>query len=82
MRWKRSCTPGYWKNHTDSWPAAGYSPSQKVGSVFAQAALYPSLGSDTLHGALSFKGGSTIRDTLLSLASKLDADNNLGCPLN
>lgn len=122
----QGCTPGYWKNHTDSWPAAGYSPGQKVQSVFAQAALYPSLGSDTLHGALSFKGGSTLegaagnllrasvaslldashpgvnyprtpasvisdvnaalasgnRDTMLSLASEIDADNNLGCPLN
>ena len=35
-----SCTPGYWKNHMDSWPP------------------------------------------MLSLASALDADNNLGCPLN
>lgn len=122
----QGCTPGYWKNHTDSWPATGYSPGQKVQSVFAKASLYPGLGSDTLHAALSFKGGSTLegaagnllrasvaalldashpgvdyprtpasvisdvdaalasgnRDTLLSLASALDADNNLGCPLN
>ncbi|HSK78235.1 MAG TPA: hypothetical protein VLQ45_17410 [Thermoanaerobaculia bacterium] len=122
----QGCTPGYWKNHTDSWPAAGYSPGQKVQSVFAKASLYPGLGSDTLLGALSMKGGSTLegaagnllrasvaalldashpgvnyprtpasvlsdvdaalasgnRDAILSLASKLDADNNLGCPLN
>lgn len=120
------CTPGYWKNHTDSWPAAGYSPSQKVQSVFGQASLYPSLGSSTLLQALSFDGGSDLtgaagillrastaallnsahsgvdypwvsaqvisdvdaalasshRDTILALASKLDQDNNLGCPLN
>lgn len=29
-------TPGYWKNHTDSWPATGYSPTQTVSSVFAR----------------------------------------------
>jgi hypothetical protein len=122
----QGCTPGYWKNHTDSWPPTGYSPSQKVQSVFSQASLYPSLGNATLHEALSFQGGSDLtgasgillraatasllntshpgvdfprvtaqvigdvdaalasnnRDTILSLASALDDDNNLGCPLN
>ena len=122
----QGCTPGYWKNHTDSWPPTGYSPSQKVQSVFSQASNYPSLGNASLLDALSFDGGSTIegavgillrasvaalldsahpgvnyprstasvisdvnaalasgdRDTMLSLASKLDRDNNLGCPLN
>jgi hypothetical protein len=122
----QGCTPGYWKNHTDSWPPTGYLPSQKVKSVFDQAAIYSSLGNDTLLGALAFQGGSTLegaagnllrasvaalldsahpnvnyplspasviadvnaalasrnRDTMLSLASALDRDNNLGCPLN
>jgi hypothetical protein len=120
------CTPGYWKNHTDSWPPTGYSPSQKVQSVFSQASLYPALGSSTLLQALSFDGGSDLtgaagnllraataallnsthsgvdypwvtgqvisdvnsalasknRDIILALASELDNDNNLGCPLN
>jgi hypothetical protein len=122
----QGCTPGYWKNHTDSWPATGYQPGQTVKSVFSQASAYSSLGSSSLLGALSFQGGSTLegaagnllraavaalldashsgvdyprtpasvisdanaalasanRDTMLSLASRLDADNNLGCPLN
>ncbi|HEV2853914.1 MAG TPA: hypothetical protein VHC97_14025 [Thermoanaerobaculia bacterium] len=122
----QGCTPGYWKNHTDSWPPTGYLPSQKVKSVFDQGSIYSSLGNDTLLGALSFQGGSTLegaagnllrasvaalldsahpnvnyprspasvisdvnaalasrnRDTILSLASALDSDNNLGCPLN
>jgi hypothetical protein len=122
----QGCTPGYWKNHTESWPPTGYSPSQKVQSVFGQASGYPSLGNASLLDALSFKGGSSIegaagnllrasvaalldashpnvnyprspasviadvssalasgdRDTMLSLASELDDDNNLGCPLN
>ena len=122
----QGCTPGYWKNHEKSWPTTGFSTSQKVSGVFGQAALYPSLGSSTLHQALYFQGGSDLtgaagnllraataallnsahsgvdypwvtgqvvydvdaalasqdRDTILGLASGLDQDNNLGCPLN
>ena len=122
----QGCTPGYWKNHTDSWPPTGYQPSQRVDGVFGQASRYPALGSASLHEALSFNGGSSIegaagnllrasvaallntahsgvsypwataaviadvdaalasgdRDTMLGLASALDRDNNLGCPLN
>lgn len=122
----QGCTPGYWKNHTDSWPPTGYSTSQTVGSVFSEAAHYPSLNSASLLAALNFGGGSGTsgaaeillraavasllnaahpsvdyprapaaviadvnaalasqnRDTMLALAAALDADNNLGCPLN
>ncbi len=121
----QGCTPGYWKNHTGSWPPTGYSPEQTVSGVFAQAALYPS-GPLSLLAALSFGGGPGVngaaeillrgataallnaahpsvnyprltsaviadvnnalagqnRDTMLSLAAILDADNNLGCPLH
>jgi hypothetical protein len=121
----QGCTPGYWKNHTDSWPPTGFSPSQKVNSVFTVPGYYPILGSATLLEALSFAGGSggegaaeillraavaallnashpgidsplsvlevttqvnaaltQARDPMLALAAQLDADNNLGCPLN
>lgn len=50
------CTPGYWKNHTDSWPPTGYSTVQSVESAFAQAASYAA-GSATLLEALDFGGG-------------------------
>jgi hypothetical protein len=117
------CTPGYWKNHLDSWGPTGYSPSQTVGSVFAGTG---SLAGDTLLEALSYGGGPGVegakmillraavasllnaahpdvsfgpdaatviaavnaaiasgdRETMLSLASDLDARNNAGCPLN
>lgn len=52
----QGCTPGYWKNHTDSWPPTGYSPTQNVTSVFAQASLYAA-GSASLLTALGFGGG-------------------------
>ena len=114
------CTPGYWKNHTDSWPPTGYSTSQSLVSVFGANALAGSL----LEG-LDFGGGSGVtggkrillraavsallnsaspgvdytrttaqviasvttalggtREDMLTLASALDVDNNLGCPLN
>jgi hypothetical protein len=35
------CTPGFWKNHTDTvkypnaWPPTGYSPNQLIEAVFA-----------------------------------------------
>ena len=122
----QGCTPGYWKNHTDSWPPTGFSPAQSVQSVFAQAAAYPAYGTPSLLQALSFQGGSGVeggvgnllraavaallnsshsgvdypattasvissvdaalasgdRATMLTLASSLDSQNNLGCPLN
>jgi hypothetical protein len=51
------CTPGYWKNHTDSWPPTGYATSQSVSSVFTAASAYPTQGSSTLLQALAFSGG-------------------------
>jgi hypothetical protein len=48
------CTPGYWKNHTDSWET--YSPTTSVSAVFTAAPAQ--LGSATLLDALSFKGGN------------------------
>jgi len=120
------CTPGYWKNHTDSWPPTGYSPSQSVSSVFSTSATYPALASASLLEALRFQGGSDNegaaeillraavaglldsshpgvayprtpaqviaevnaalasgdRATMLTLATAIDQDNNLGCPLS
>lgn len=52
------CTPGYWKNHTDSWAGTGYSPGQTAGSVFSGASAFPSLASKTLLQTLQGGGGS------------------------
>lgn len=53
------CTPGYWKNHTDSWLPTGYSPGQSVVSVFADAGAYPQ-GAASLLEALQFGGGPRV----------------------
>lgn len=53
------CTPGYWKNHEDSWAATGFVTGQTLESVFD---VPDSLGYDstTLQAALSFSGGSGV----------------------
>jgi hypothetical protein len=55
------CTPGYWKNHTGSWPPTGYTTGQKVKNVFTSAAAYTSLGNSTLLQALDFGGGPGVQ---------------------
>jgi hypothetical protein len=121
---EQGCTPGYWKNHTDSWAAAGLLPGQTAGSVFAVP--FPQLANRTLlqtlqgGGGPGALGGARIllraavaalldaahpgvdypwtpaevvaevnaalatgdRSAMLALAGELDAQNNLGCPLN
>jgi hypothetical protein len=54
------CTPGYWKNHTDSWAAAGVSTSATVKSVWSTASAYGVIGDASLLQALSFSGGSGV----------------------
>jgi hypothetical protein len=51
------CTPGYWKNHTDSWAGTGYSPGQTTGSVFSGASAFPTLASQSLLQSLQGGGG-------------------------
>jgi hypothetical protein len=66
-------TPGYWKNHTDAWPA-GFSPDQLVGQFFGP--LPADLAGETLLTALSAGGGGVIAllrqavSALLSTASQ------------
>jgi hypothetical protein len=55
----KGCTPGYWKNHRDSWPATGYSRNQALSTVFSASGL-GTLASTTLLEALGFGGGSTL----------------------
>jgi hypothetical protein len=55
------CTPGFWKNHPEAWPATGFTTSQLLSSVFAPAGLN-GLGSKTLLQALDFGGGNTLTE--------------------
>ncbi len=72
----QGCTPGYWKNHLAAWAPTGYSPSQKVSTVFTGAVA--TLADSTLLQALNFKGGNTLQgaqEILLraAVAALLDA---------
>jgi hypothetical protein len=55
------CTPGYWKNHTESWGSTGYSPSQALSTVFSSTGL-GTLASTTMLQALQGGGGPSITD--------------------
>lgn len=50
------CTPGYWKNHTDSWTA--YQPGTPLSAVFAATPVQ--YAGTSLHEALSFRGGNGV----------------------
>lgn len=63
----QGCTPGYWKNHTGSWPPTGYLPNRRVDSAFAQAAAYPSIASSSLTEALDFGGGTGVEGAARNL---------------
>lgn len=50
----QGCTPGYWKNHLDSWPT-GYQPDKTFVGVFGvEVPDHPDL---TLEDAVNLKGG-------------------------
>jgi hypothetical protein len=79
------CTPGYWKNHLESWPPTGYSPNQALSTVFSPGGL-GTLASNTLFQALNFGGGSTLtakkqillRAAVASLLNAAHPDVNFG----
>lgn len=61
------CTPGYWKNHEDSWAVTGYSPSRTVLSVWSGASAFPNLADDSLMDALNYEGGSGLEGAARNL---------------
>lgn len=61
----QGCTPGFWKTHTDTekypnaWPPTGFSPGQRVDSVFTIPGEFSALADDSLLDALNYGGGET-----------------------
>jgi hypothetical protein len=54
-------TPGYWKNHPESWPPTGYTTTQPVNTVFVvPTAIDPKIASKSLKDTLGGGGGSDI----------------------
>jgi hypothetical protein len=75
------CSPGYWKNHSSSWAATGYSTGQSVLSVFSSAGSYQDLSDASLHQALGFIGGpGTVGAAKILLRSAVAAVLNASHP--
>lgn len=74
----QGCTPGYWKNHTDSWAGTSYVHTQRTDSVFDVP--FSSLASRSLLQSLQGGGGSGLSgaaEILLraAVAALLNASN-------
>ena len=54
------CTPGFWKNHPAAWAWTGYSPTQRVDSVWTVPSSLSALADDTLMDALGYSGGPDV----------------------
>jgi hypothetical protein len=66
----QGCTPGYWKNHLDSWAAAGYSPSADFDATFGVNFFSPNI---TLIQAVNRGGGGNNRLARHGTAALLSA---------
>jgi hypothetical protein len=53
----QGCSPGYWKNHTETWLDTDYAPTDKISDVFALPASLSSFATWTLLKALGGGGG-------------------------
>lgn len=111
----QGCSPGYWKNHPESWPSTGYAPTDDFDTVFGVDAFNPNRtlmqAARSGGGGINKLGRHAVAALLNSadpdvnfprstadvigavqnavstgvyepLATDLDTDNNLGCPLN
>ncbi len=109
------CSPGYWKNHAQSWGPSGFLPTDDFDTIFGVNAFNPDrtlmtalntgggglnkLGRmataallNASHPGVSFPRSMTevidqVHDAIVSgqyepLATQLDTDNNLVCPLH
>jgi len=64
------CTPGYWKNHHDSWPPTGYSPGMDFDTTFGVNYFNPDI---TLGQAIALGGGHVKRLARHGTAALLSA---------
>ena len=57
----QGCTPGYWKNHEESWAGTGYALADTLEDVFNVPDSY-GLDDISMHAALSLGGGPSVAD--------------------
>jgi hypothetical protein len=76
----QGCTPGYWKNHLESWAAAGYAPGADFDSTFGVNLFDPNI---TLETAVNLGGGGANRLARHGVAALLSAAHpGVGYPLS
>ena len=66
------CTPGYWKNHPESWPPTGFSPTDDFDTVFGVDAFSPD---KTLMDAAWLGGGGLRKLARHGVAALLNASD-------
>lgn len=66
----QGCTPGYWKNHLESWEPTGYSPGDDFDATFGVDLFSPDI---TLNQAVRAKGGGANRLARHGTAALLSA---------
>jgi hypothetical protein len=64
------CTPGYWKNHLESWPPTGLSPFDDFDTTFGVDYFDPDI---TLDEAVNARGGGTNKVARHGTAALLNA---------
>ncbi len=75
----QGCTPGYWKNHPESWADAGYAPTDDFDTVFGVNAFTPDI---TLMQAAWLGGGGARKLARHAVAALLNAsDSEVNYPL-
>lgn len=65
------CGPGFWKKHLGAWVPTGYTPRQRVGSVFTTAPT--AIKKLTLRKGLKLRGGRAKALTRQAIAALLNA---------
>lgn len=68
----QGCSPGYWKNHFESWQQTGYSPTDDFDTVFQVNIFSPDI---TLEQALNLQGGGDGRLARHGVAALLNASD-------
>jgi hypothetical protein len=64
------CTPGYWKNHLDSWAGTGFAPGDDFDATFGVNAFNPNI---TLLAAANLGGGGLNKLARHAVAALLNA---------
>ncbi len=69
-----SCTPGFWKNHPDTWDLTEFETDDEFNEVFGVTEAWSGLDEETLRQALAVSGGELMALNRHAVAALLNAD--------